>query len=151
MSLKQRYFDSLHNTMDDDCQFILKGLHNWLKDDHLTTLGYEHPNKLRYNKKMVIDNSAFLQNARQTRNGNDCLLHAILVPVLIQSGIPLSILAGECASKEMRIRLTLSVAMNENYFVPNLKSAKKLSANDANTKLPLIRELSRSVHPKKKK
>ena len=37
-----------------------------------------------------MDNFAYLRNAHQI--GNDCGLHAVIVPVLLQAGIPLHVL-----------------------------------------------------------
>ena len=64
-----------------------------------------------------MDNFAYLRNAHQI--GNDCGLHAVIVPVLLQAGIPLHILEKNpaAASEELRIRMTLTFARNENFFV----------------------------------
>ena len=79
-------------------------------------MGSEHPKKKQWTRSVVVDNFDYLRNAHQI--GNDCGLHAVIVPVLLQAGIPLHILEKNSAAalEEMRIRMTLTFARNENFF-----------------------------------
>ena len=66
--------------------------------DH--TMGSEHPRKKQWTRSIVTDNFAVLRNAYQV--GNDCGFHAVIVSVLLQSGIPLHVLEKpDDVSKEL--------------------------------------------------
>ena len=84
--------------------------------------------------------------------GVDCGLHACVVPVLIQNGIPLHVLgqAVENVSKELRVRMTLLMARNQFMFSPNITKVRKgwkapVVSDEAGSKLQMIQELSSSM------
>jgi hypothetical protein len=80
-------------------------------------MGSEHARKKQWTRNVLVDNFAYLRNAHQI--GNECGLHAVIVPVLLQAGIPLNVLEKNPAAalEELLIRMTLTFARNENFFV----------------------------------
>ena len=111
-----------------------------------------------------MDNFAYLRNAHQI--GNDCGLHVVIVPVLLQAGIPLHILEKNpaAASEEMRIRMTLTFARNENFFVTESNQdvtlissqvsslEEDLEVEDVPDKIRMVKRLYESIEtPKCKK
>ena len=81
-----------------------------------------------------------------------CGLHACVVPVLIQNGIPLQVLgqARENISKELRVRMTLLMARNQFMFSPNISKVRKAGEapvvpDEAGSKLQMIWKLSNSM------
>ncbi len=154
-TLLQRYYDSLHRTLDKDKSegyAISKLLHEWLLDYHHATMGVPHPKKKRWTRSIVTDSATLLRNARQTISGNDCGLHAAIVPVLLQAGIPLNVLGHnpELVSRELRLRMTLTLATNTNYFQTDSHALARLTASarhseDVLPKINQIKELRKSI------
>jgi hypothetical protein len=64
-----------------------------------------YPTHKRWTRSIVTDSATVLRNAHQTIGGNDCGLHAAVVPVLLQGVIPLNVLRHnpELVSREFRI------------------------------------------------
>jgi hypothetical protein len=96
---------------------ISKCIHALLINFYECTMGSEHPWKKWWTRSVVVDNFAYLRNAHQI--GNDCGLRVVVVPVLLQEGIPLHVLEKNpaAASEELHIRMTMTFARNGNFFV----------------------------------
>ena len=80
-------------------------------------MGSEHPRKKRWTRSVAVDNFAYLRNVQQL--GNDCGLHAVIVPMLLQEGIPFHVLEKNpaAASEELQIRMIMTFTRNKNFFV----------------------------------
>ncbi len=127
-----------------------KAIHQWMLNYHETTMGHKDPKARRWTKGIVTDGHNVLRNAHQV--GVDCGLHACVVLVLIQNGIPLHVLgqAVENISKELRVRMTLLMARNQFMFSPNISKVRMaweapVVQDEAGSKLQMIRELSNSM------
>ncbi len=110
-----------------------------------------------------MDNFAYLRNAHQI--GNDCGLHEVIVPVLLQAGIPLQVLGKNPAAalEELRIRMKLTFARNENFFVTESNQGTLISSQvgrleedleveDVPDKIRMVKRLYESIEtPKCKK
>jgi hypothetical protein len=116
-TLKQMFYDSIHRPLDKDGTKTSKCIHEFLFNFYECTMGSEHARKKQWTSNVLVDNFAYLRNAHQI--GNECGLHAVIVPVLLQAGIPLNVLEKNPAAalEELLIRMTLTFARNENFFV----------------------------------
>ena len=163
-TLKQRFYDSIHRPLDKDGIKTSKCIHEFLINFYECTMGSEHPRKKRWTRSVAVDNFACLRNAHQI--GNDCGLHAVIVPVLLQAGIPLQVLGKNPAatSEELRIRMTLTFARNENFFVTESNQGvtlfssqvgrleEDLEVEDVPDKIRMVKRLYESIEtPKCKK
>jgi len=151
-TLNQQYFDSLWDTIESNPDHVKtsKAIHQWMLNYHEATMGHKHPKARRWTKGIVTDDHNVLRNAHQV--GVDCGLHACVVPVLIQNGIPLQVLgqAVENISKELRVRMTLLMARNQFMFSPNITKVRKgwkapVVSDETGSKLQMIQELSSSM------
>ena len=77
-TLKQWYYDSLHNQLDKDGIKASKCIHDFLINFYEGTMKSEHPMKKRWTRSIVTDNYAILRNAHQVGNAlcSDCVCFA---------------------------------------------------------------------------
>ena len=81
----------------------------------MMTCGEEHPRKSDWTKQFITDNKSNLGNALQ--HSVDCGLYTAAVPILIQAGMPLSVLGDKKAGQEMR-RILFSILERKILFQP---------------------------------
>ena len=85
VTLNQAFYDSLNEQMASSkyCDHVSKCIHCWVIDYHKHRKCADNPKcNLEWRLDLVEDNQQMLGNNRQI--GNDCVLHAIVLPVLIQ-------------------------------------------------------------------
>lgn len=159
-SLEQKLYDSLWEPLNSDTSFISSGIHHFLLDYHLATMGKEHPNMRTWTRASVTSNHCILGNACQSAGGMDCALHTCINAVLLQEGVPLYLLSDEKdkVSNEMRVRMTLTVARNQWFFEVDFNKMNKMRRDTTGapvdvgrTQLTKVRKLNAAIVVQRKK
>ena len=102
----------------------------WLIEYHHLRKGREHfLHDSKWCRGYVTDSSMILGNSKQI--GNDCGLHTIILPILLQEGLFLQVFGNTEREKklfsiEMRRRVVLSLYFGVLYFEPDVQKILEL-------------------------